>query len=229
MIFKWVLSDDFNLMLHDIKLLGIRIEDNQEWNLHLKTVVSSLNQRLFVLRRIANQLPKEKMIPVVHSLWISKLRYGLQLCTRVRLTNSDATTATMKALQLTQNRMLRLINNSKIKDMISTASMLNKFKLLSVNQLSAQIKLLEVWKSLNQEGYPIKLEPYNEAPASAGLNLRQKSNRIFNDSARLQIAKSSFNFDAARIWNATPMSLRRASTKAEAKRLIRIFVTSLPV
>ena len=229
MIFKWVLSDDFNLMLHDIKLLGIRIEDNQEWNLHLKTVVSSLNQRLFVLRRIANQLPKEKMIPVVHSLWISKLRYGLQLCTRVRLTNSDATTATMKTLQLTQNRMLRLINNSKIKDMISTASMLNKFKLLSVNQLSAQIKLLEVWKSLNQEGYPIKLEPYNEAPASAGLNLRQKSNRIFNDSARLQIAKSSFNFDAARIWNATPMSLRRASTKAEAKRLIRIFVTSLPV
>ena len=108
-------------------------------------------------------------------------------------------------------------------------AMNTKFKLLSVNQLSAQIKLLKVWKSLNQEGYPIKLEPYNEAPASAGLNLRQKSNRIFNDSARLQIAKSSFNFDAARIWNATPMSLRRASTKAEAKRLIRIFVTSLPV
>ena len=54
----------------------------------------------------------------------------------------------MKELQLTQNRLLRALNNSKIKD---------KFNLLSVNQLAARIKLLEVWKAVHVEGYAIVL------------------------------------------------------------------------
>jgi hypothetical protein len=61
------------------KLLGINIEDKQDWQLHVKRVILSLNQRLFVIRRIANQLPQEKIISIIHSLWISKLRNGLQL------------------------------------------------------------------------------------------------------------------------------------------------------
>ena len=67
----------------------------------------------------------------------------------------------MKALQQTQNRMLRAINNSKIADRVSVTSMLTKFNLLSVNQLAAQIKLTEVWKSVNIKDYAISLDPYN--------------------------------------------------------------------
>ena len=68
----------------------------------------------------------------------------------------------MKALQLTQNRLLRALNNSRVKDKISTSSLLEKFDILSVNQLAAQIKFLEVWKSVHVEGYSIELEPYNK-------------------------------------------------------------------
>ena len=45
----------------------------------------------------------------------------------------------MKALQVTQNCMLRAINGSKISDKVSTESMLKKFNFLSVNQLAASI------------------------------------------------------------------------------------------
>ena len=38
--------------------------------------------------------------------------------------------------------------------------MLDKFKLLSVNQLSAEIKLTEVWKSINVDKCQLELEPY---------------------------------------------------------------------
>ena len=81
---------------------------------------------------------------VVHCLWVSKLRYGLQLCTKVRLAESDPTPVLLKSLQVTQNRLLRALNNSRIKDRISVKSMLDKFGLLSVNQLAAKIKLVEV-------------------------------------------------------------------------------------
>ena len=40
------------------------------------------------------------------------------------------------------------MNNFRIKDKISTETMLQKFNMLYVNQLAAQVKLVEVWKAL---------------------------------------------------------------------------------
>ena len=100
---------------------------------------------------------------IVHSLWISKLRYGLQLCTKVTILSDDKKSGSMKELQLTQNRLLRLLNGSKIKDKVSVHSMLKKFNLLSVNQLSAQIKLVEVWKIINVKGHPLVMDPYTNS------------------------------------------------------------------
>ena len=140
------------------KLLGVIIDENQDWQQQLKTVVTSLNHRLFVIRRIQNQLPKDKLLCVVHSLWMSRLRYGLQLYTKSVLTEEENRSPILKALQLTQNRMLRCINKSKISDKISIRTMLEKFDLVSVNQLAIQIKLIEVWKSINVPDHPLKLE-----------------------------------------------------------------------
>ena len=211
------------------KLLGIMIDDAQDWSAHFKTIRTSLNQRLFVIRRIARQIPREKLINVVHSLWVSKLRYGLQLCTATRITSSETKSTNVKDLQLTQNRMLRAINGSKTSDKISTESLLSKFKMLSVNQLSAQIKLKEVWKSLNCQNYPIKFEPYNSALSEGSHALRTKESRVFNDNYRLQKSKSSFYVDAARIWNAAPKTIRNAKTDYEAKGAILNFVKILPL
>ena len=87
------------------KLLGVIIEESQEWTEHFKTLKTSLNQRLWVIRRIARQLPKSKLMTVVHSLWMSKLRYGLQLCIKVRLVESDVKPNYLKSLQQMQNRI----------------------------------------------------------------------------------------------------------------------------
>ena len=132
-------------------------EDDQGWEIQLKSVLSSLNQRLYILRRVANHIPKSKMLQLTHGLWMSKLRSGLQLCFTVRTNDEEVKIRLVKDLQLAQNRLLRMLNNSKIKDRVSTSSMLVKFKLLSVNQLAGQIKLTESWKSFNIEKYPIQL------------------------------------------------------------------------
>ena len=107
--------------------------------------------------------------------------------------------------------------------------MLKKFSLLSVNQLSATIKLIEVWKSINREGYPIQLKPYNSHLAQSGLALRPKPERTFDDSTRLCMAESSFTIDAARTWNAAPPDVVNAPSLEVAKKRIRVFAESLPV
>ena len=211
------------------KLLGVKIEESQEWDEQLKTTTASLNHRLFVIRRIAQQIPKNKLMSVVHSLWISKMRYGLQLCSKVQLSNEDKVPAIMKSLQTTQNRLLRMLNKTRISDKVSIASMLEKFQLLSVNQLAAEIKLIEVWKAINVEGCPIKLDPYVAERRKTNIELRPKTNRIFNDTAKLQVSQSSFNIDAARTWNNAPKEVQNAITLSIARREIRTFCKSLPI
>ena len=106
------LGNTFIEQTNSTKLLGIYINEKQDWTNHYKTLRNSLNQRLFVVRRVQRQIPKDKVMGVVHSLWMSKLRYGLQLCTRVQLTEEEKKCELMKSLQLTPNAQ----NSKRIKN-----------------------------------------------------------------------------------------------------------------
>ena len=89
------------------------------------------------------------------------------MCGRIRWKETDPTPKVMKDLQLSQNKMLRLPNNSRISDKISTASLLSKFNMMSVNQINAQIKLSEMWKAVKDEDHP-----FNLVKKESGQNVR---------------------------------------------------------
>ena len=55
----------------------------------------------------------------------------------------------MENLQKTQNKLIRTLENVRLKDRNRTSDMLTKNKMLSVNQLQAQVKLTELWKAVN--------------------------------------------------------------------------------
>ena len=149
-------------------------------------------------------------------------------CFQVKVKSDETKSLALKSLQLSQNRLLRLLNKTRVSDRVSVGSMLEKFQLLSVNQLAAEIKIIEVWKSIHVKGCPISMEPYNPNICSTQ-NLREKPNRIFYDTSRLMVSRNSFNIDAARLWNLTPTEIRQAETLTEAKKLIKKFVKTFPV
>ena len=141
-------------------LLGVRFQDNLQWKaqIHGKGgLLSALNSRLYIVRRLKNHLSTKSVLKLVDGLFTSKIRYGLQLLGKVRLKREDQESADFKAIQLVQNKLLRLVNGTTLKDRVSTASLLQKFNMLSVNQLNAQVKLLEIWKALNVKEYPLKI------------------------------------------------------------------------
>jgi hypothetical protein len=121
-----------------------------------------------------------------------------------------------------------MINNNRISDMISSKSILEKFNLLSVNQTAASIKLVEVWKSLNQDGYPISFEPYNHNLHNHNRDLRPQANRLLKDNCRLKRNEASFSIDAARLWNAAPKDITEAISIDVVKAAIRRFCQNLP-
>ena len=100
------------------------------------------------------------------------------------------------------NKLLRTLNGTTIKDMKSTTALLKKFDMLAVNQLNAQIKLLEIWKALNVENYPLAIKKQNTTHEGA-LTRADRQNRP------CEVGKSSLTHktcisDAIRLWNLVP-------------------------
>ena len=106
----------------DTKLLSVTIDDKHNWKNHFtgtNGLINSLNKRTFSIRRIRNQLPKKEMVKVIQSLWMSKLRYGLQLCNQVRIKSEDPENQNMKAAQVAQNKMMRMLDGVSLKGVIA--------------------------------------------------------------------------------------------------------------
>ena len=71
---------------------------------------------------------------------------------------TSAHTRLLTDIQKTQNKMLRILSNTKNGDQISTQTLLSENDMLSVNQLIACIKLNDMWKINNLVNYPINVE-----------------------------------------------------------------------
>ena len=67
---------------------------------------------------------------MVDGLFTSKINYGIQLYGRVRISQEDTINKDIKAIQMVQNKMARLLNGKSLKDKISTKVPLENVKML---------------------------------------------------------------------------------------------------
>ena len=74
--------------LNQAKLLGITFNEKQNWNSQMQGiggVVSSLNKRMFIIKRLKNHTRPNSLRKLVDGLlFTSKINYGLQLNGKVR-------------------------------------------------------------------------------------------------------------------------------------------------
>ena len=146
---------------------------------------------------------------------------------RVRLTNEETKTNNMKVAQIAQNKMLRLLDGTTLKDRRKIKDMLEKVDLPSVNQLAATIKLTETWKAMNLDNYPIKLLKNGDNDSTR--EVRSGTRKQLDENPRFKASKSSFSFDAARLWNQAPQSIKECKTLRKAKSEINNYCRSLPI
>ena len=133
----------------------------------------------------------------------------------------------MTKLQVTQNNLLRVLENVLLKDGAHTKDLLEHQKMLSVNQLAAQIKLTEMWKATNVSNYAIKVT--KQAPAPNGRETRGVSSGKLVEPGKTNLVLNSCVGDGTRLWNIAPHSVKSTNTIFTAKKEIKKFVTSLPI
>ena len=167
------------------------------------------------------------VLKVVDGIFTSKIRYGLQLIGKARTKREDAVCADLWAIQLVQNKLLRLLNKTQVKDGVSTASMLKKFEMLSVNQLNVQVKLMEVWKSQKIKDYPLKIakQSIEENICTTRASTQGKLIGI----GKTTTTQNTSTSDAIRIWNMAPKEITECISVWQAKEKIKAYAKSLPI
>ena len=212
------------------KLLGIQIDDDQKWTSQITGtggVIPSLNSRLYLLKRLKNNINSERLRRVADSIWTSKLRYGLQLYAKVRSQESDTTNVLMSKLQVSQNKMLRVLENVQLKDGVHTRTLLENQKMLSVNQLAGNIKLTELWKATHVENYPLKVKSQITPPNGRVTRADSAGKLIECKGSVLSI--NSCAGDGTRLWNKAPLNVKNANSIWSAKKEIKLFAATLPI
>ena len=93
------------------------------------------------------------MKSVAEAIFMSHIRYALPLYCPVQIEEDSPISGSIADLRKVFNDCLRLLKGKVISDEVSIKSMLEDLGLLSLNQLAAETRLLEAWKTVHQEDY----------------------------------------------------------------------------
>ena len=167
------------------------------------------------------------VLKLVDGLFMSKIRYGLQLYGRVRRNDDSPMDDDLKTIQKVQNELMRYLTGCQLKDRVSVMTLLKKLNMVSVNQLNAQIKLLEIWKSVHIEEYPLKLTQLEPREGMATTRAATRGQPC--DVGRTKLTQSTCISDAIKLWNEAPIEITESKTLYQAKKEIKKFAKTLPV
>ena len=99
--------------------------------------------------------------------------------------------------------------------------------MLSVNQINAQPKLTEIWKSTHTPNYPVQTEQLFRSDDVA--NTRAVSSGQLKDLRVTHSSQKTFITDAIQLWNKVPQSIKQCDSLVFAKKAIKTFLLSLPI
>ena len=97
----------------------------------------------------------------------------------------------------------------------------------SVNQINAQIKLLDVWKAHQSERHPTKYTRRNDS--NQELRTRSAATNKLNEARGGKILNSTCINDAAKLWNNAPESITNCSSLYSIKKHIKAYTATLPI
>ena len=98
---------------------------------------------------------------------------------------------------------------------------------LSVNQLNGQIKIQEIWKAMNIEGYPIQVE--RQLWTEQGPITRATSTGRLIEQGNSCLSQKTCINDAVRLWNKLPSTVTDCISLSQIKKQAKLFAKELPV
>ena len=104
--------------------------------------------------------------------------------------------------------------------------MFDNVNMLSVNQLNARIKIQEIWKTQNVQGYPIEIA--KQTVTEDRTNTRANHEGRLIEVGKKAITQKTMISDAIKLWNKAPVELKNCTNIYQLKAHTRGYVKTLP-
>ena len=208
-----------------LKLLGMRISANLKFGEHIKDISGAISRQLGVVKRLAGEIPKRSLIPIIDSLILSKIRYGISIYGTIRLGDQDAQNTHMLELQRLQNNALRILHNVDLQDKKRVEDMLRNSGFLSVNQMAVQTTLNDVIRARINELPYLSENLSKQASNAYRISRSLTQGNLQNDDYK---GTSGFIFQAIKLWNRAPQAIKNSDAKL-GKPLVKSFARTFPV
>ena len=155
------------------------------------------------------------------------MRYGLPLFADIRLSDIHGTNGLMKEIQVEINRGLRIVLGVRLADKISIADLSAKVGVPSINQLAAEVTLMEIWKTFQMDlpasSSFVWLDDYTERTT------RNSGRKLLSIPAPGGSQAGRFIRNATTLWNIAPEDIRNSEAQKEIKLKVRQFSRELPL
>ena len=218
-------------MIHTIsqkdqeKLLGLQINSGLNWKAHIQYLCSTLKQRLGMLKRIKQRMPKEKLQLVADAIFNSKIRYGIAVYYRPRVTQEDESCTIQEPLQVLQNDMIRELFGHRRKDRMNMQRLRDELKMLSVNQLACYHILLETFNILKKNSSP-QIEEKIRPQEISNYHMRSFKRGDLNIIAKPKKNCLGFTYYSSKVWNMLPEEVRKTDNPGSFKSKIKAWITA---
>ena len=122
------------------------------------------------------------------------------------------------------NNLLRMLNNKKLSDRYSIQELHELSGLLSINQMTGQMILMEAWKLLQKS-----FDFFKRVTNNSNMTMRSESRGDLETSKTKKEARCQFYHQACLLWNVAPTKLRETTKYLEARKIILEFAKNLPI
>lgn len=204
-----------------VEILGMKLDKELTWKNHLADLVTVLDKRTGILRRLAQSMPRSALRIIAEGIFMSKLRYGISCYASPAMIGYNLCSA-MQQLQVKQNEILRIIHHKKKKDHVCMGLLRKETKTLSVNQIAAEAIIFETWKILNLLKGSDIFDTICKCSGVSNVITRSKTGGKLQNN----ITDPCFAFYSVKFWNCVDEDIKHAKTKEIAKNAIRNFVLS---
>ena len=175
-----------------IKFLGITIEENLTWNLHINEICNKLKRLFHIFYNIRDYLTKENIKTIYYTLIYSRIKYGITLF-------GLAGSSKLKKIQTLQNQLLKVLLRKDYR--FSTNELHNSMDLLKINDIAEQEIVTFVHNYFSNKLPPVFDDYYSTLANQHQRNTRNGQNLLHILNHDTNIAASSIKISGAKLWN----------------------------
>lgn len=210
-----------------VNILGIEVTWDLSGREHVRKMKNMILSRLGILGRLNSVVPRALLRTVVHGLVLSGLRMGLAIYGEVQLSQEDTKTELMGDLQITLNRIMRLMIGCRISDRVSLDALVQRTGLPTVNRISAEMMLTELKRALDHDipGITEKLRP----SVATHIKTRSSGQRNVPRPKPKHQTRTSFATKASLLWNRAPTQIKEEKSPRSFKKSVKEYVNTLPL